>query len=44
MLQSGRLIVEDLISHTIVPDDIEKGYEGLLNHKDDYWGLVIDWT
>ncbi len=44
MLQAGSLKVEELISHTIAPDEIEKGYEGLLNHKDDYWGVVIDWT
>lgn len=44
MLQDGRLRVADLISHTIRPDQIQDAYEGLLNRKDEYWGVVIDWT
>lgn len=44
MLQSESLLVGGLISHTIKPSEIKDGYEGLLNEKQDYWGIVIDWT
>lgn len=44
MLQDGRLHVEPLISHVITPDEIPDAYEGLINRRNDYWGVVIDWT
>lgn len=44
LVQRGRLKVADLISHRMNPDDIKFAYEGLLNQKDKYWGVVLDWT
>jgi 2-desacetyl-2-hydroxyethyl bacteriochlorophyllide A dehydrogenase len=44
LIQDGRIRVAPLISHIITPDEIQGAYEGLLNRKDDYWGVVIDWT
>lgn len=44
MVQDGRLQVNKLISHIIKPDAIRDAYEGLINQKNDYWGVVLDWT
>ena len=44
MLQDGRLQVDKLISHVIKPAEIQDAYEGLINRKDNYWGVILDWT
>lgn len=44
MIQDGRIHIDGLISHTITPLQVRDAYEGLLNHKSDYRGVVIDWT
>jgi len=44
LIERGCLRVDDLISHQMRPEQIEDAYEGLLNHKDTYWGVVLDWS
>jgi 2-desacetyl-2-hydroxyethyl bacteriochlorophyllide A dehydrogenase len=40
---NGQLLVEPLISHVISPRECQQAYDGLLNHKDDYLGVIFDW-
>jgi len=44
LIQRGRLKVGELISHRMDPENIKEAYDGLLNKKDEYWGVVLDWT
>ena len=44
LIKRKLLRVDDLISHRMVPADIEQAYQGLLNHKEIYHGVVLDWT
>ena len=41
---SGKLIVKPLISHIISPDELQSAYEGLLEKKDEYCGVVVRWS
>jgi len=43
LVRRGRLQLRDLISHRVRPGDLKQAYEGLLNHKDQFWGVVVDW-
>ncbi len=36
--------VDQFISHTIKPEDIMSAYDGLMNHKDTYTCVMVDWT
>ena len=36
--------VDRFISHVIKPEDIMSAYDGLMNHKDEYTSVLIDWT
>jgi 2-desacetyl-2-hydroxyethyl bacteriochlorophyllide A dehydrogenase len=42
-LQDGRLLIEPLISHVLPPTEAKRAYEGLLNEKDTYTGVVLKW-
>jgi threonine dehydrogenase-like Zn-dependent dehydrogenase len=42
-LAAGRLSTENLVTHTIGPEDIGRAYEGLLKEKDQYLGVVVKW-
>jgi threonine dehydrogenase-like Zn-dependent dehydrogenase len=44
LIRSGRLIIKPLLSHVILPSEIQSAYDGLRNHPDEYFGVVIDWT
>jgi len=44
LMANRRLRVEPLLSHVVKPHDVAGAYEGLKNNKDDYMGVVIDWT
>lgn len=44
LIAGGKLQVAPLISHRVPAEDIQKAYEGLLNEKDEYWGVALDWT
>lgn len=41
---AGRLIIEPLITHVISPDQLEDAYVGLLERKESYLGVIIDWS
>jgi len=43
LLINGRLKTERLISHRIEPEDFQSAYEGLLNRKEEYLGVVVNW-
>jgi 2-desacetyl-2-hydroxyethyl bacteriochlorophyllide A dehydrogenase len=43
-LTDGRLNVEPLITHRLPPAEIQRAYEGLLNQKDEYLGVILQWT
>jgi 2-desacetyl-2-hydroxyethyl bacteriochlorophyllide A dehydrogenase len=42
-LASARLSTAGLVTHTIRPEEIGRAYEGLLNEKDRYLGVVVQW-
>jgi 2-desacetyl-2-hydroxyethyl bacteriochlorophyllide A dehydrogenase len=42
-LASGRLSLDGLITHRIAPAELGSAYEGLLNKKDAYLGVVLHW-
>lgn len=44
LIQDSRLKIGELISHRMRPDNIKQVYEGLLNEKSAYWGVVLDWV
>jgi len=39
----GRLKLKPMITHTLPPSDIKKAYQGLLNNKEEYVGVVLRW-
>jgi 2-desacetyl-2-hydroxyethyl bacteriochlorophyllide A dehydrogenase len=39
-----RLIVDPLRTHVLPPERCQEAYYGLTHHKDDYLGVVFDWT
>lgn len=42
-LASGRLSTKGLITHRIEPGELGSAYEGLLNRKEEYLGVVVKW-
>ncbi|MBD3243866.1 MAG: zinc-binding dehydrogenase [Chitinivibrionales bacterium] len=43
LIRTGKLKVRELISHVIAPAEVPRAYDGLLNRRDEYTGVVIDW-
>jgi 2-desacetyl-2-hydroxyethyl bacteriochlorophyllide A dehydrogenase len=43
-IMDERLVVEPLISHVVAPRDCQDAYDGLLNRKDEYLGVIFDWN
>jgi 2-desacetyl-2-hydroxyethyl bacteriochlorophyllide A dehydrogenase len=43
-LAAGRLSLAGLVTHTITPDGLGAAYEGLLNDKDNYLGVLMKWV
>ncbi|MGF1581439.1 MAG: zinc-binding dehydrogenase [Gemmataceae bacterium] len=43
-LASDRLSLDGLITHTITPEDVGTAYEGLLNKKEEYLGVIVKWS
>lgn len=39
-----RLVVDPLRTHVLSPQQCQEAYYGLAHHKDDYLGVVFDWT
>jgi len=44
LVLNNKLKIKPLISHIIPATEIEKAYEGLLNKKDEYIGVILDWS
>jgi NADPH:quinone reductase-like Zn-dependent oxidoreductase len=42
-IQDGRLHVEPLVTHVIKPSQLLEAYHGLLDQKETYLGVVVDW-
>jgi len=43
LISERRLKVGELLTHVIKPEKTKEAYNGLLNRKDEYLGVVIDW-
>lgn len=43
-IREERLIVDPLRTHVLSPEQCQEAYYGLTHHKDDYLGVVFDWT
>ena len=43
LVSSGRLRLDELISHRLPADEIAAAYHGLLNQPNEYWGVALDW-
>ncbi len=43
MIKNGDIDVEKLISHTILPEEIETAYHGLMYDKENYNCVILDW-
>lgn len=44
LVADGRLHVSELITHVLPPTEAEAAYTGLRDKKDEYLGVVFDWT
>jgi threonine dehydrogenase-like Zn-dependent dehydrogenase len=40
----GDLVLEPLISHRLAPSQIKEAYEGLEHQRDQYTGVLLDWS
>ncbi|HEY47746.1 MAG: hypothetical protein AMJ88_05770 [Anaerolineae bacterium SM23_ 63] len=43
LIQNGKLHVEPLVTHVIEPAQLLEAYHGLLDQKESYLGVVVDW-
>jgi threonine dehydrogenase-like Zn-dependent dehydrogenase len=43
LIASGKLKVRELISHVVKPEQAQEAYDGLMNKRNEYTGVVIDW-
>ena len=43
-LNSGRLRLDGLVTHTIAANDLGTAYEGLLKKKEEYLGVLVKWV
>jgi len=43
-VRSGKMPVADLITHHVPPSALPEMYQGLLDEKESYLGVVLDWT
>ncbi|WP_054024607.1 zinc-dependent alcohol dehydrogenase [Bacillus sp. FJAT-28004] len=44
LMKQKRLQIEPLISHVIKPEQAQEAYEGLRTNKDQYNGVLFDWS
>jgi threonine dehydrogenase-like Zn-dependent dehydrogenase len=42
-IDTGRLVVDPLITHVLAPDHCQEAYAGLAHRKDEYVGVVFNW-
>lgn len=43
LIRENKLKVKPLITHVVSPENCQEIYDGLLNHKEKYTGVVFDW-
>jgi len=43
LIGRGRLKVKELVSHVMTPENFKQAYDGLLNRKEEFMAVVIDW-
>lgn len=43
-IMEGKLVVDPLRTHVLTPDMCQEAYAGLTHKKDEYLGVVFDWT
>lgn len=43
LIAKGRLHVKELITHVVKPEDMQSAYMGLMNDKEHYLGVMVDW-
>lgn len=44
LIRDGKLKIDPLLSHVIRPEEAAKAYEGLKSKKNEYFGVLINWT
>jgi len=44
LMAKKKLLVEPLISHVLKPEEAPSAYEGLRNDKENYHGVLFDWS
>ena len=44
LIKDRKFRVEELLTHVINPADAQSAYDGLTDHKDQYLGVIMDWT
>jgi 2-desacetyl-2-hydroxyethyl bacteriochlorophyllide A dehydrogenase len=44
LITEGQLLIEPLITHVLPAEKAAEAYDGLLNHKDRYLGVLFDWN
>lgn len=42
-IRAGRLKLQPLITHRLPPNQIKQAYDGLLENKEEYVGVVLEW-
>ena len=43
LIKNGDLKVRELITHVFKPEECQVAYQGLLNNKEEYSGVIFDW-
>ena len=43
LIQLGHLKVKELITHIVQPEEMQAAYLGLLNEKEEFLGVLVDW-
>lgn len=44
LIKEGKFKVEELLTHVINPEDAQSAYDGLTDRKNEYLGVIMDWT
>ena len=44
LIKDGKFNVKDLLTHVINPEDAQSAYDGLTDKKNEYLGVIMDWT
>ncbi|MEK7396046.1 MAG: zinc-binding alcohol dehydrogenase [Candidatus Poribacteria bacterium] len=44
LFKDGKLKAKELLTHVINPADAKSAYDGLVDKKDEYLGVVMDWS